>query len=80
MKRSFFTSYLNVMLFLTATVLILSVAFTLITGMSPLEALNVSPLAATIGFVAVIAALIVLPFITNRLRGKDDQNSVGDDA
>ena len=71
MKKKFFDNYLNILLFVTATVLILSVAFTLITGMSPLEALNVSPLAATIGFVATIAMFIILPTIVNRLRGRE---------
>jgi hypothetical protein len=69
MKKFLFGSYLNVLLFLTATVLIGSVIFTLITGVSPFEALNVSPLAATILFVAVVLSLVALPYVIKRIRG-----------
>ena len=69
--KKFFDSYLNVSLFVTVSVLILSVTFTLITGMSPLEALNVKPLAATLIFAGLILLFIVVPITMNRFRERE---------
>ena len=69
--KKFFDSYLNVSLFVTVSILLLSVTFTLITGMSPLEALNVKPLAATMIFAGLIILFIVVPLSINRLRERE---------
>lgn len=48
--------------------LVFSVIFTLATGESPMEALGISPGAGTIGTVVVVVFLLVLPFITDRIK------------
>jgi hypothetical protein len=68
MKKSFFGSYLNLLLFITVTVLVLSVVFTMITGISPLEALNLRPFAATVLFSGFVLSFIVLPIVIGRMR------------
>ena len=70
MKKSFFGSYLNLLLFITVTVLVFSVVFTLITGISPLEALDLRPIAATILFVGFVLGFIVLPIVIDRIRAR----------
>lgn len=77
MKKFLFGSYVNVLLFITATVLIGSVVFTLITGMSPLEALNVSPFDAIILLVGVVLFFVALPIFIRRI--KQDQSSESSD-
>lgn len=56
-------TYLNVLFVLTLAVLAFSVVFTLAAGQSPLEALGVNPAWATIGFGALILALVLVPRI-----------------
>ncbi|MEM0999446.1 MAG: hypothetical protein AAGN35_20480 [Bacteroidota bacterium] len=69
--KKFYDNYFDTLLFITISVLVLSVAFTLITGMSPLEALNIKPLAATLAFTGMITLFIILPILVNRLRERE---------
>lgn len=79
MKKFLFGSYVNVLLFITATVLIGSVVFTLITGMSPLEALNISPLDGVILLVGVVLFFVALPILIGRLKQQRETESSDDD-
>lgn len=45
----------------TIAVLLISIAFTLATGISPLEAMGVSPAAGTLGTIALVIGLAFLP-------------------
>lgn len=61
MKNFNSDAYLNILMVATFAILLVSVAFTLATGKSPLEALGVSPAAGTIGTIVLVASLILLP-------------------
>ncbi|MEM7036764.1 MAG: hypothetical protein AAF570_07290, partial [Bacteroidota bacterium] len=64
---------LNILFVATLTILIVSVVFTLITGESPLEALGISPLAATIGTAVLVLVLALFPFFMKKIRGNANQ-------
>jgi hypothetical protein len=50
--------------------LVFSVIFTLATGESPMEAWGISPAAGTIGMVVTVCALLVIPFVVDRIKNK----------
>lgn len=68
MKRLFSGDYLNVLFLATVVIMAFSIAFTLITGESPLEALGISPIAGTIGTVVLVVILAVAPGIVRKIR------------
>ena len=70
MKQNYFHNYLNVLFYMTITLIAISVSFTLITGMSPLEALHIKPFAATITFIGMVLMFIVVPMLVKIIREK----------
>ncbi|HHG86339.1 MAG TPA: hypothetical protein ENJ82_16430 [Bacteroidetes bacterium] len=70
MKQNYFHNYLNVLFFTTIALIAISITFTLLTGMSPLEALNVNPLAATLSFGGMIMMFIIIPIVVKIIREK----------
>lgn len=70
MKQNYFHNYLNVLFFATIALIAISVTFTFITGISPLEALNISPFAATITFIGMVLMFIVIPIVVKSIREK----------
>lgn len=69
MKRFFNGGILDVLFVTTIVVLLGSVIFTTLTGESPLEALGISPEAATVGTIAIVVVLVTFPIVL-RLFGK----------
>jgi hypothetical protein len=61
MKNFDFDTYLDILMLTTIAVLVFSVGYTMVTGISPMEAMGINPAQGTIGTVVVVAILIFLP-------------------
>lgn len=72
MKRFLNGGILDVLFVTTVVVLLGSVIFTSITGESPLEALGISPEAATVGTIVLVVLLISFPTILRWIGKKTD--------
>ncbi|HEX2899113.1 MAG TPA: hypothetical protein VHS96_05260 [Bacteroidia bacterium] len=58
--------YLNVLLFCTMAVLFLTLAFTLVTGKSPYEAVGIDPALGTIATLSIVLMLFTVPYLLNQ--------------
>jgi hypothetical protein len=68
MKKFFPGSYLDYLFAFTVTLLLFSVCFTFIAGVSPLEALDIDPAIASLGTGALLLALLLLPVLARKLK------------